>query len=146
MAGKYLVIDETMIWWTGLSSGHLTFLPRKPTPLGFQLKTVVDGSSGVLLALEIVEGKEVDSAKKHVRELGQTCATTLRVLEPFYSKGHVLIGDSWFGSLKTCVELRARGVFSVMNVKIATKGFPKNRLREGVVEREAAKHMKVYIK
>lgn len=34
-AGTRLVIDETMIWWTGLTEGHLSYLPRKPTPLGF---------------------------------------------------------------------------------------------------------------
>lgn len=34
-AGYRIVLDETMMWWTGLTSGHLSFLPRKPTPLGF---------------------------------------------------------------------------------------------------------------
>ena len=56
--GTYLVPDETMIFWTGVSGGHLTYIPRKPTSLGFLLKTVVCGSSGILLRAEISGRKE----------------------------------------------------------------------------------------
>ena len=61
-----MTIDETMIFWVGLAEGRLIWIPRKPTPLGFMLKTVVDTTSGVLLAAEIVEGKEEDEKKAHV--------------------------------------------------------------------------------
>ncbi len=48
---------------------------------------------------------------------GHTCATTLRLTKPFWKNGDILIGDSWFGSLKTCEELLDVGVYSVLNVK-----------------------------
>ena len=60
VAGSHLTVDESMIWWTGLTSGHLSYLPRKPTPLGFQLKTTCDSRSKVMLAMELVEGEEID--------------------------------------------------------------------------------------
>lgn len=63
--GHLLTMDETMVWWTGLRSAHLTYLPRKPTPLGFQLKTLCDGQSHILLNMEICEGKDVDRQKEH---------------------------------------------------------------------------------
>ena len=47
-----------MIMWVGGGEVHLKYIPRKPTPLGIMLKTLVDGSTGILLACEIVEAKE----------------------------------------------------------------------------------------
>lgn len=47
-----------MIMWVGMGNVHLTYIPRKPTPLGIMLKTVVDGSTGILLSCELVESKE----------------------------------------------------------------------------------------
>jgi hypothetical protein len=38
-AGTILTKDETMVFWTGVGV-HLTFLPRKPTPVGVMLKTI----------------------------------------------------------------------------------------------------------
>ena len=59
----------------------MIWIPRKPTPLGFMLKTCVDARSGVCLSAEIVEGAEVDSTKPHVEEWGKTTACTLRLVK-----------------------------------------------------------------
>ena len=56
--GTYIVADESMVFWVGTGSAHLTYIPRKPTPLGIMLKTVVDQSSGALINAEIVESAE----------------------------------------------------------------------------------------
>ena len=55
--GNYLCMDETMVMWAGICAIVLTFLPRKPTPLGFLIKTLVDATTGILLSMELVEGK-----------------------------------------------------------------------------------------
>ena len=63
--------DESMSQYkpssTGVSNGKATpdwdniptldWVPRKPEPLGKELKTCCDGMSGVFLRLEIQEGK-----------------------------------------------------------------------------------------
>lgn len=59
-AGLELTVDETMVFWVGISEGKLMFIPRKPTPLGFMLKTIVDTATGILLNADIVEGAEED--------------------------------------------------------------------------------------
>lgn len=56
--GTYLVADETMVFWVG-AAPHLTYLPRKPTPLGIMLKTLVCAITGILLVAEIDKGKSV---------------------------------------------------------------------------------------
>jgi hypothetical protein len=47
-----------MIMWVGTGYVHLTYIPRKPTPLGIMLKTIVDATTGILLGAEIQEAKE----------------------------------------------------------------------------------------
>lgn len=145
-AGRAVTIDETMIWWTGLSTAHLTYLPRKPTPLGFQMKTLCDSTSHILLNAEVCEGKDIDRTKPFAESLGVTSATTLRVAQPYWSKGMVLYADSWFGSLKTAAELLGRGMYSIMNVKVATRGYPKQRIRSlGTLQRGESHHYAVQV-
>lgn len=144
-AGPELVIDESMMLWTGEGSAWLIYLPRKPTPLGIMLKTVVDARAGILLNAEICEGKAVDATKKWQEELGAACAYTLRLSEPWHGSGRILIGDAWFGSYKTCYELLDHGLFSVLNVKVGTKRFPKKEMREAVPSRGDTHHMKVEV-
>jgi hypothetical protein len=62
-AASIPVEDETMVVWTS-QGAHLTYLPRKPTPLGIMLKTICDASSRVLLGREFCEGKEGNRLKR----------------------------------------------------------------------------------
>ena len=55
-----MVIDETMGEWAGATTAHITFLPRKPTPLGFMMKTLCCAESGVLVSAELCEGARID--------------------------------------------------------------------------------------
>ena len=54
-AGTVMVCDESMLMWVGTGDVHLTYIPRKPTPLGIMLKTCCDGNTGILLNAELVE-------------------------------------------------------------------------------------------
>ena len=49
-------------------------------------------------------------------------------------QGKVLIADSWFGSVTCALALYSVGLFCVMNVKTATKHYPKAELMEVVEE------------
>lgn len=121
--------------WQGTGSAHLTFLPRKPTPLGFMMKTVVCAESGICVAAELCEGAEVDGKKEFVKEYGSTAATTLRIVKEYFGSGRVVVADAWFGSYKLAYALRDRGIFSVMNVKNNTKRFVKRELLAECPER-----------
>lgn len=84
-AGLQLTVDETMVFWVGIAEGKLMFIPRKPTPLGFMLKTIVDTATGVLLNAEIVEGAEVDANKEYNEQYGKSTGCTLRLCKPWHS-------------------------------------------------------------
>ncbi len=84
MAGVQLTVDETMVFWVGISEGKLMFIPRKPTPLGFMLKTIVDTVTGILLNAEIVEGTDVDATKQYNDIYGKSTGCTLRLCQPWH--------------------------------------------------------------
>lgn len=82
------------------------------------LKTIVDQQTGILVNAEIVEDAETMRERDYVKEWGQTTATTLRLCEPFQSKGRIVIIDSWFGSVRTAYALRTlQNTYCVANVK-----------------------------
>lgn len=135
-----------MIWWTGVASAHITYLPRKPTPLGIQLKTCVDATSGVCVNMELCESKEDMKEKKWFDEYGATTSCTLRLTEQYHHQNREVIGDSWFGSVRTAEALLARGLHSVLNVKMGHSGFPKKELLSMATTRGKRAHMVKLIK
>jgi hypothetical protein len=126
--GSILVVDETMIGWTGATNIHITVLPNKPVPKGVCLKTLVDGHTRVMLNFEFVESKVEQGLKRYCDE-GKSAAVTLRLTEPWHNQGaRIVIADAWFGSLPASWALMKRGLFSILNIKTQTKFFCKDAL------------------
>jgi Transposase IS4 len=140
-----LTVDKTMVFWVGVAEGKLMFIPRKPTPLGFMLKTIVDTESGILVNAEIVEGAEEDASKEYNEQWGKSTGCTLRLTKPWHGKSRIIIGDSWFGSYRCAVALLKHGCFTVANVKTGHKHFPKKVLKGLVKKRGDTHHMKIIV-
>ena len=138
-----LVVDESMIQWAAECGAHLTYLPRKPTPLGIGIKCMVDHTSGIMLCADLLEGKGIDNKKEFVAEYGVATATTLRLVAPYFGSARVVIADSWFGSYKGAVALRQKGLFSIMNVKTGHKKFPRDKIKEALQQNRDQKHYRV---
>ena len=135
-AGEVLCIDESMIkaFHRGLN-GKMKII-RKSRPIGNELKTVSDAKTHIVLHMELHESKEDMADKQYVKEYGATTACCLRITEHWKSSGRIVVGDSWFGSVKTCVKLmNINGLYSNMLVKTAHKQYPRVLLRESKVER-----------
>lgn len=78
------VLDESMSSWAPQTSAtgglpNISFIKRKPKPLGTEFKNACDGLHGVMLLLEVQEGKDPQRAKKFVQALGGNAACALRV-------------------------------------------------------------------
>jgi hypothetical protein len=58
---------------------HLSFIKRKPKPLGTEFKNQCDGIHGVMLFLEVQEGKVAMRRKRHAGRLGVNSACAMRV-------------------------------------------------------------------
>ena len=112
-------LDESMSTWTNkYSCPGWMFVPRKPWPFGNEYHTVCCSLSGILWQMELIEGKDSPSEiiPKYNNQ-GKTVGLLLRVLEPIFTRGNVVILDSGFCVLKGIVELKKRGVYASALIK-----------------------------
>ena len=124
--------------WSGLGGDlHLTYLSRKPKPLGWMLKTSCCAITGVYINAELTMKRQRMDLLPYVSELSATCACTPRLVEPWFHSRRIVVGDSWFGSVRTCLELMRKGLFSVFAIKTGHKNFPKQTLIDRVGQRFA---------
>jgi hypothetical protein len=107
---------------------HVTKIKRKPQGVGLEIKDACDVISGIMLRLELCEGKEAMLEKPFQRELDSGTATLLRLTEPWWGTGRIVCADSAFASVKAAVALRKRGLHFLGLVKTATREFPKRFL------------------
>ena len=111
---------------------------RKPEPLGTEFKNLVDAYSGLMLWLEVMEGKERMHKKEHTKEVGVTAACVMRgvkhteefkIADSTYllsSQPRLFFGDSWFGSVKAACQVRKLGHHGCFVIKTAHSRTPKN--------------------
>ncbi|KAL5516031.1 hypothetical protein EMCRGX_G001287 [Ephydatia muelleri] len=110
-----VVIDESMGKWipffanTPEGVSHLSKIIRNPQGIGVEYKNVVDAQTGIMLFLDIQEGKEAMEGK---------------------NRGHVVHGDSAFASVATCTALLERSTYFSGLLKTVHKEFPKKFCQE----------------
>jgi len=123
---------------------NLSFVARKPEPLGTEFKNIVDGMTGAMLWLEIQEGKERMRQREYTQDLGGTAACVLRgVKDTAHFKHHpdndiednddtpyLFFGDSWFGSVKAAANVKILNHHACFMVKTAHSRSPKKFLEE----------------
>jgi hypothetical protein len=110
--GIFLCIDECMSMWKGLDGKiagifglpHKTKIARKPEGVGAEMKTLACVETGLIIKADLMEGVE-RNAQKNYADQGAGTGTSLRLTEAYHRSGRVLIGDSWFASVQTCVAL-----------------------------------------
>ena len=112
-------LAESMSTWTNkYSCPGWMFMPRKPWPFGNEYHTVCCSLSGILWQMELVEGKDAPSQLvPKFNNHGKTVGLLLRVLEPIFGKGNMVVLDSGFCVLKGIVELKKRGVYASALIK-----------------------------
>ena len=141
------VVDESMSPYEPRSSAtgtlpNLSFIVRKPEPLGSELKDTCDGGTGCMLHAEVQEGKDAMHSKAYfglqvgtLGVVGATAACTLRMMEASCQHNGLLFGDSWFGSVLACVAGRlvlrnGLKVHSMFAIKTGHRFFPKEYIEQ----------------
>ena len=117
-------LDESMSTWTNkYSCPRSMFVPRKPWPFGNEYHTVCCSLSGILWQMELVEGKDSPSEiiPKYNNQ-GKIVRLLLRVFEPIFTRGNVVILDSGFCVLKGIVEFKKHGVYASALIKKGSIG------------------------
>ena len=134
--GETLCIDESMIKAFHRNLAGKMKIIRKPRPIGNELKTVCDGKSMIVLHMELHQAKEDMVNHEYVAEFGATTSCCLRITDSYKGSGRTVIGDSWFGSVKSCIQLfNINGLHSIFIVKTAHKQYPRFILRDTDISR-----------
>jgi hypothetical protein len=143
--GQTLVLDESMSAFRQKASGdynvngmpHLVKIARKSEGVGAEFKDVADPYTGIILFLELQEGRDAMRAKEWSAEYGAGAACTLRMTRFWHGSGRTVIADSWFGSFICCIALWMVGLYSIMMVKTAYRFFPLKFLKRWAVDEES---------
>ena len=125
----------------------LSYVERKPEPLGAEIKVIADGNMGAFLNLEIQEGAEAHELHEWHDEYGHTAACSLRLLKPFFKgprrtedpwfKGpdqptRAYYGDSWFMGVNAAEAIfleSGKVIYPFGDVKTNTSRFPTDELK-----------------
>jgi hypothetical protein len=132
--GWMLCVDESVSSWRGRDGTvlggmpHVTKIKRKPRGVGLEMKDICDVMSGIMLRLELCEGKEVMREKPFQSEFGAGTASLLRLTQPWWGSGRVVCADSAFASVRSAVQLHKKGLYFLGLVKTASRCFPKEFL------------------
>lgn len=109
---------------------HLSFIQRKPEPLGTEFKVVADAKTQMFTYVELQRGKDEMAAMEFTQETLKTTASTTR------------IGDSWFASINTVVSLKKRlNVNFIGVVKNCSNRYPKDFLYDTMKNWPAGCHL-----
>ena len=102
-------LDESMsIWFNKWTCPGWVFCPRKPHPWGNKYHSICCAVSGIMFAVEMVEGKDAPrEIPPHPtrNQFGRTIGLLLHLTEALYMTGKVVILDSGFCGLKGLIEL-----------------------------------------
>ena len=136
ISASYLKVgDESMsviLFWT-IEKGDLpklSYILRKPDPLGKYFNKVACSITGDLLLIEVKRGKEGTNHSNYQKDLGSTADCTKRMSEATkgmgqkYRKGATndcLIFDGWFSSKKAVESTMEVGSELIGMVKTNTK-------------------------
>jgi hypothetical protein len=111
---------------------HVTKIARKPKGVGTEFKCAADCESGIMLFLEIQEGKSRMPLKEFANQFPFHCAVTLRCVKAWFGSLRKIIADSAFASYLTAQELLKRGLYFQGIVKTATRLFPMQHFKNWV--------------
>lgn len=139
--GWITCLDESMMVWTNqFSCPGFMFVPRKPHPFGNEWHTICCGVSGIMFAIELVEGKDAppERGAPMFDEFGKTVGLLLRLTQSIWYSGKVIILDSGFCVLKGLIELKKKGLYASALIK-KRRYWPKHVKGDDVKEHFADK-------
>jgi hypothetical protein len=121
LPGWVTCLDESIsIWFSRYTCPGWVFCPRKPHPFGNEYHTHCCGITGILFAMEMVEGKDRPSElgdPKFESSYGKTGGLLLRLCENIWGSCRYVVLDSGFCVLQGLAALRQRGVFAGALIK-----------------------------
>lgn len=143
-ASRKKTLDESMCSWrprTTETGGlpNISYIRRKPEPLGTEFKVSACTETKCILYLEIQRGRDAMRAAEGSNEHGCTAACSLRLVKGSMNCGqekgqhsvrNIFLGDSWFASIKTAQIVYQEGHEFIGIIKTAHAGYPKAEIEQ----------------
>ena len=120
LASWVCCLDESMSKWLNqYTAPGFMVVPRKPWKCGNEYHTICCSITGILFALELIEGKDrpILGPNKEHEEKGKTVGLCLRLTKSLQGTGTIVVMDSGFCVVKAIVEMRKVGIFSHALIK-----------------------------
>ena len=137
--GYITCLDESMsIWNNRWTCPGWMFVPRKPKPFGNEYHTICCGLSGILFAMELVEGKDRPRQLPSPPANQKTTQLLLALCKTLYGTGKIVVLDSGFCVLQGLIALKKVGVFAHAVIK-KRRYWPKHIPGDAIDERMADK-------
>ena len=140
LPSEVIAVDESMSAWRPQSTAkgglpNLSFIMRKPEDLGIEFKSAVCPILGIMTFLEIQRGKDDMKKSEYFSEIGATASCGLRAAKACSHKTgegpeELVLGDSWFGSVKAAVAQAQAGFECTFQVKQNHSLYPKKQIEE----------------
>ena len=127
---------------------NISFIARKPEPLGTEFKVVCCSRTGIILLLEIQRGKKGMCSLPYAEELIKTAACTARLIDGTRTTSNTddvsgddekqeksrekdtYFGDAWFASTDAAIKATQQGVHFVGVVKTSLNRYPKKEIKK----------------
>jgi hypothetical protein len=106
--GHIVYLDESMSTWTNMHTcPGFMFVPQKTCcPFGNEYHTVCCGNTGIMFAMEIVEGKDAPQSRQYQEfdDLGgKTVGLLLRLSKSIWGSERIIILESGFCVLQAII-------------------------------------------
>ena len=132
VAGSSIEIDECTSAWRGKNARHraagapgITMQKGKPEPVGLQFWNASDCSTGILLNLELNEGKLRNAQKDYRDRFPVQQALVLRLTQSYHGSLRQIYADSYFSSVSTAITCQQYGMHFSGIIKVAHLHSPK---------------------
>jgi hypothetical protein len=131
--GKYVTIDEMMIWYKGSYCLVCQYMPNKLEKWGVKVWCLADSKSKFVYNFEIYFSKNADGpesqAPARVGEGNIACKkrnVVLGFMEGLQGKGHVLVTDNYFCNIALFAELANYEIYATDTMRSNRVGLPSN--------------------
>ena len=138
------VLDESMSAYCPRTTRlgglpNLSYVFRKPEPLGTEFKSSVCTVTKIMTHLEIQRGKYGMKDKEYNSSLGATAGCTLRMAKALSQSKidgniEIIMGDAWFGSVKAACHIvsceEGSKKEAIFQIKTNSGGYPKKAMKE----------------
>lgn len=121
-----VTVDELMVGYKGKYCPIQQYLPKKPTKWGVKIWCLADASTKYVYTWDVYMGSDL-KGMVHTSSPGKAKASyevVMKLLDRLHNRGHVILTDNFFTSVKLLVDMAQKGTFETGMVRSDRIGLP----------------------